>query len=188
MNNKWVPVCAHSCKIYIISTGSSPAVSSVDHKNGKLTSHYQSVRNSNYWQVSTSVFAEIYGLYVMIYEQNGSLQVSSGPDIAFQLSQVTQTESKHKNLLSGFRVTRLMAALQGKSLFEDSSSSSFLNSVISGPAPIDILSRTTTKSALLGLWWSSKVDAETWTLLEHGIGWRLFEFRNKLHWNIWVFR
>ena len=50
----------------------------------------------------------------MIYKQNNSLQVSSGPDIVFQLRRVTQTESEHKNLLSSCHMTHLMAAFQNK--------------------------------------------------------------------------
>ena len=50
----------------------------------------------------------------MIYERNDSLRLSSGQDVAFQLRQVTRTESEHKNLLSSCHVTRLMAALQDK--------------------------------------------------------------------------
>ena len=51
--------------------------------------------------------------------------MSAGPSIAFQLRRVTRTESEHKNLLSGCHVTRLMAALQDKTLSDGSPSSSF---------------------------------------------------------------
>ena len=47
----------------------------------------------------------------MIYEQYDSLQVPSGPSVAFQLRRVTHTESEHKKLLSDCHVTHLMAAL-----------------------------------------------------------------------------
>ena len=55
----------------------------------------------------------------MIYERNDSLWVSTGPSIAFELCQVTRIEIKHKNLLISCHVTRLMAALQNKTLSDD---------------------------------------------------------------------
>ena len=61
----------------------------------------------------------------MIYERNDSLRVSSGRDVAFQLRRVTRTESEHKNLLSSCHVTRLMAALQDKTLSDGSPPLSF---------------------------------------------------------------
>ena len=58
----------------------------------------------------------------MIYKRNDSLRVSTVPSIAFELYRVTRTESEHKNLLLSCHVTRLMAALQDKVLFDDSPS------------------------------------------------------------------
>ena len=74
----------------------------------------------------------------------------------FQLHQVTQTE---KNLLNSCNVSRLMAALQDKTLPDDSLSLSFQKSTILGPALIDGLLWMIVKSAHSSLW-SSKVDAE----------------------------
>ena len=73
----------------------------------------------------------------MIYKQNNSLRVSSGPDIAFQLRRVTRTDSEHINLLSSYHMTRLMAALQDKTLPDGSPPSSFRKSATSHPALID---------------------------------------------------
>ena len=58
-------------------------------------------------------------------KRNDSLRVSTGPSIAFELYRVTQTESEHKNLLISCHVTRLMAALQDKTLSDNSPSLSF---------------------------------------------------------------
>ena len=63
----------------------------------------------------------------MIYEQNNSLRVSSGPDKAFQLRQITPTESKHKNVLSSCHVTCLMVALQDNTLSDGSSGPALIN-------------------------------------------------------------
>ena len=38
--------------------------------------------------ISASVFAKANSLYVMTYEQNDSLRVSTGPSIAFELNRV----------------------------------------------------------------------------------------------------
>ena len=70
----------------------------------------------------------------MLCERNDSLPVSTGPSVTFQLHRVTQTESEHKNLLSNHHVTPLMAALQDKTLSDDSPSSSFQKSATLGPA------------------------------------------------------
>ena len=59
--------------------------------------------------------------------------------VVFQLHPITQTESEHKHLLSGYHVTRLMAALLDKTLSDDSPSSSFQNYAISRPTLIDVL-------------------------------------------------
>ena len=60
-------------------------------------------------------------MYVMTYKQNDSLvRVSTGPNIAFELCRVTQTESEHKNLLLSCHVTRSMAALRNKALSANS--------------------------------------------------------------------
>ena len=103
------------------------------------------------------------------------LQVSTGPGIAFELRRVTLTESEHKTLLISCHMTRLMAALQDKTLSDDSLSSSFRKSAILGPAPIDGLSWTTAKSVRSSLW-SLKVDAEIWTLFISGNGRRSIAF------------
>ena len=55
----------------------------------------------------------------MIYKRNDSLRASTGPGIAFELYRDTRTESEHKNLLLSCHVTRLMAALQDKTLSDD---------------------------------------------------------------------
>ena len=115
-------------------------------------------------RVSIAIFAKINSLYVLTYKRNDSLQVSTGPSIAFELCRVTRTESEHKNLLISCHVTRLMAALLDKTLCDDSLSSSFRKSAILGPAPIDGLSWTTAKSVRSSLW-SSKVDAEFRTFI-----------------------
>ena len=73
----------------------------------------------------------------MTHERNDSLRVSTGPSIAFELRRVTRTESEHKNLLISCHVTRLKAALQDKTLSDDSPSSMFRISAILGPALID---------------------------------------------------
>ena len=73
----------------------------------------------------------------MIYKRNDSLQVSSGPDVVFQLRRVTHAESEHKNLPSSCHVTRLMAALQDKTISYGSPPLSFQKSATSRPAPID---------------------------------------------------
>ena len=61
-----------------------------------------------------------------------------------------------------------MAALQDKTLSDDSPSSSFKKHIL-GPALIDGLSWTTAESVRSSLW-SSKVDAEVWTLFTTGNG------------------
>ena len=76
----------------------------------------------------------------MTHERNDSLRVSTWPSVAFELHQVTQTESEHKNLLIRCHVTRLKAALLEKTLSDDSPSSTFRKSAILGHAPIDGLS------------------------------------------------
>ena len=67
---------------------------------------------------------------IILYERNDSLWVSSGPDIAFQLHRVTRTENEHKNLLSSCHVTRLMTALQDKTMSDGSPPSTFRKSAI----------------------------------------------------------
>ena len=135
-------------------------------------------------QLSASVFVKVNSLYIMIYEQNDSLRVSTGPSIEFELCKVTRTESEHKNLLISCHVTHLMAALQDKTLSDDSPSSNFWKNTILGPAPINGLSWTIAKSVCSSLW-SSKVDTEIWTLFTSGNGWRLFAFPTKPYVN-WV--
>ena len=87
--------------------------------------------------ISASVFAKANSLYEMTHKRNHSLQVSTGPSIAFELHRVTRTESKYKNVLISCHVTRLKAALQDKILSDNSPSSSFQKSAILGPAPIN---------------------------------------------------
>ena len=76
----------------------------------------------------------------MTYKPNDSLRVFTGPGIAFELCRVIRTESEHKNLLLSCHVTHLMAALQDKTLSDNSPSRCFRKSAIPGPAPIDGLS------------------------------------------------
>ena len=85
--------------------------------------------------ISCVNFAKVNSFYVMTYKRNDSLRVSTGPGgIAFELCRVIPTGSEHKNLLLSYHVTRLMAALQDKTMSDDSPSLSFR------PAPIDGLS------------------------------------------------
>ena len=68
-----------------------------------------------------------------------------------------------------------MAALQDKTLSDDSPSLITL-----GPATIDELAWMTAKSVRPSLW-SSKTDAENWTLLTTENGQRSFAFQTELH-------
>ena len=82
-------------------------------------------------------------------------------------------------------MTRLIAALQDKTLSDDSPSSSFWKCATLGPAPVDELSWTTAKSVCSSLW-SSKTDTENWTSFTTGNGRRLFTFQTKLHKTYWI--
>ena len=72
--------------------------------------------------------------------------------MTFKLPRVTWKDSEHKNLLSSCHVSRLMVALQDKTLSDDSPSLNFRKGAIPATALIDGLSWTTAK---LSLWFKS---------------------------------
>ena len=98
-----------------IGISSSPDACPMDHKNEKQTCHCPSASADKYCNFLRQFLPRQTACIIMIYERNYSLQVSTGPNKAFELCWVTRTESEHKNLLS-CHVTCLMAALQDKTL------------------------------------------------------------------------
>ena len=130
--------------------------------------------------ISASVFAKANSLYVMIYEQNDSLLVSTRPSVRFSFRRITWTESEHKNLRSSCHVTSLMVALQDKTLSDDLPSSSFWKPLHLALSQL-VNYHERQRSQFVRVSGLQKLTQKIGLLFTTGNGRHSFTFRTKLH-------